>query len=152
MVKKADCQYTVTAAMVRKAAKLKVSDRLIPDTLHKAVVYFRKLREKRPLTEGGVRARLAFGVSTPARPHAGGGTACTPSSMGSLSRCTSSGLVQLARRQYGGGEGDCLPKVYTSPAVVAFAFRTEPGLHPWSMMSGVGKRWKNTWICMARPV
>ena len=61
LVRKADCRYTVTAAMVRKASKLKVSDRLIRDTLHKAGVYFRKLREKPVLTEEDIRARLAFG-------------------------------------------------------------------------------------------
>ena len=60
LVKKANCQYTVTAAMVKKAMRLKVSDRLIRDTLHEQKIYFRKLREKPVLTPEDVKARLAF--------------------------------------------------------------------------------------------
>ena len=50
MVRKADCKYTVTAAMLKKAAKLKVGERVIRDALHQQKVYFRKLREKPVLT------------------------------------------------------------------------------------------------------
>ena len=60
MVRKADCKYTVTAAMLKKAAKLKVGERVIRDALHQQKVYFRKLREKPVLTPKDVKDRLAF--------------------------------------------------------------------------------------------
>ena len=60
MVRKADCKYTVTAAMLKKAAKLKVGERVIRDALHQQKVYFRKLREKLVLTPEDVKDRLAF--------------------------------------------------------------------------------------------
>ena len=60
MVRKADCKYTVTAAMLKKAAKLKVGERVIRDALHQQKVYFRKLREKPVLTPEDVKDRLAF--------------------------------------------------------------------------------------------
>ena len=60
LVKQADCQYTVTVGMLRKACKITASARCISRALHQEGIYFRKLREKPVLTAADVTARLAF--------------------------------------------------------------------------------------------
>ena len=68
LVQKADCRYTVTVAHLKKAAKVKVSERSISRALHKEGIYFRKLREKPVLTAADIRARLAFARKYHRRP------------------------------------------------------------------------------------
>ena len=60
LVKTADCRYTVTVAMLKKACNFKVSERCITTALHNEGIYFRKLREKPVLTAADIAARLAF--------------------------------------------------------------------------------------------
>ena len=60
LVKAADCRYTVTVAMLKKACNFKVSQRCITTALHNEGIYFRKLREKPVLTAADIAARLAF--------------------------------------------------------------------------------------------
>ena len=60
LVKKANCQYTVTVAMLKKACRLKASERSIAQALHNEGIYFRKLREKPVLTAVGMKSRLEF--------------------------------------------------------------------------------------------
>jgi transposase len=60
LVRKANCKYTITAKMLLKATRLKVSERCVRDCLHKDNIYFRALREKPVLTKEDMRARLVF--------------------------------------------------------------------------------------------
>ena len=60
LVKKANCQYTVTVAMLKKACRLKASERSIARALHNEGIYFRKLREKPVLTAVDMKSRLEF--------------------------------------------------------------------------------------------
>lgn len=68
LVQKADCRYTVTVAHLKKAAKVKVSERSISRALHKQGIYFRRLREKPVLIAADIRARLAFARKYHRRP------------------------------------------------------------------------------------
>ena len=60
LVRKAECKYTVTVSMLKKACKLKASLKSISRALHAEGIYFRKLREKPVLTKADIKARLAF--------------------------------------------------------------------------------------------
>ena len=60
MIVVADARYQVTVQMLRKATKIKASNRIILEALHTRGVYFRKLREKPLLTPDDVTARFKF--------------------------------------------------------------------------------------------
>ena len=60
LVVKADKQYTVTVAMLKKNARIKASERVILEALHERNIYFRATRGKPLLTEQDVRDRFAF--------------------------------------------------------------------------------------------
>jgi hypothetical protein len=60
LIAKADGEYEVTAKMLRREARMKVSTRTILKALHSRKIYFRRLREKPLLTEEDVKARLKF--------------------------------------------------------------------------------------------
>ena len=56
---KAKGRSHVTAKMLKRSTRMKVSARCISDALHKRNVYFRKLREKPMLTIEDRKARMA---------------------------------------------------------------------------------------------
>lgn len=60
LVQKANLQYPVTAAMLKKNTRVKASERTIREALHRRKIYFRPFREKPVLTPEDVVARLAF--------------------------------------------------------------------------------------------
>ena len=60
LIVKAKGRYHVTAKMLKRSTRMKVSARCISDALHKRNVYFRKLREKPMLTIEDRKARMAF--------------------------------------------------------------------------------------------
>ena len=60
LIAKAQGRYHVTAAMLKRSTRLKVSTRCISGALHQRNIYFRKLREKPLLTDADKKARLAF--------------------------------------------------------------------------------------------
>ena len=60
MIRKANAKHVVTAAMLKRATKLKASVRTIQKALHKRNIRFRPLREKPVLTDDDIAARLKF--------------------------------------------------------------------------------------------
>ena len=60
MILKADSQYEVTVAMLKRSSRCKASTRTILKALHARGVYFRPLRQKPVLTPEDVVERLAF--------------------------------------------------------------------------------------------
>lgn len=68
LVRKANCEYTVTVAMLKRATRVKVSERTISRALHAHGIYFRKLREKPVLTRQDIKDRLAFARKYHRRP------------------------------------------------------------------------------------
>ena len=60
MTRNANARYQVTAAMLRKALKLKVCDRTILTCLHKHGIYMHRLREKPVRTTQDISDRKAF--------------------------------------------------------------------------------------------
>ena len=60
MIKTARCKYHVTAKMLKRSARYKVSERKVRDALHSRGIYFLKMREKPLLTEDDIKARLEF--------------------------------------------------------------------------------------------
>jgi hypothetical protein len=61
LVRKANLRYGVTVKMLRKAAKIKASERAILDAFRARNIKFRPFREKPDLTTQDVKDRLAFG-------------------------------------------------------------------------------------------
>jgi hypothetical protein len=61
LTKAADAKYQVTAAMIRKSAALKCSNRTLLDALHSRGIYMHPLREKPVRTEEDEKDRLQFG-------------------------------------------------------------------------------------------
>ena len=59
LVVKADKQYTVTVAMLKKSARIKASERVILEALHERNIYFRAMRGKPLLTDQDIRDRFA---------------------------------------------------------------------------------------------
>jgi len=68
MIKVADAKYQVTAAMIRKGAKLKCSIRAVLDALHSRGVYMRPMREKPVRTDKDEQERLAFSQTYASKP------------------------------------------------------------------------------------
>ena len=60
MVRKADSQYEVTVAMLKRSSRCKASARTILKALHARGIYFRPLRQKPVLTPDDIGERLAF--------------------------------------------------------------------------------------------
>ena len=60
MIKKAKGEYRVTADMLRKRMRLKVSTRRVLEALHSRGVRFHVMRQKPLLAEDDVRARFDF--------------------------------------------------------------------------------------------
>ena len=60
MIEKADGDTMVTAAMLKRACRLKVSERSVLDALHARGIYFRPLRKKPILTADDIIDRKAF--------------------------------------------------------------------------------------------
>ena len=60
MLAEANGEYEVTAAMLRREARVKVSTRTILRELHARKIFFRRLREKPLLTQEDIKSRLAF--------------------------------------------------------------------------------------------
>jgi hypothetical protein len=60
LVRKANCKYHVTADMLKRSTRLKVTVRTMQTALRKRNIYFRKLREKPCLTEQDIADRYAF--------------------------------------------------------------------------------------------
>jgi hypothetical protein len=60
LIRKANCKYHVTADMLKRSTRLKVTVRTMQTALRKRNIYFRKLREKPCLTEQDVKDRFAF--------------------------------------------------------------------------------------------
>jgi transposase len=61
MIETADCEYQVTASMLKTALKLKCCDRVILEALHEEGVWFHPFREKPLLTEDDIKQRMKFG-------------------------------------------------------------------------------------------
>ena len=59
MIRKADGNYQVTAAMLKKSLRIKACDRVILDALHSRGLYLRPMREKPVLTDEDVKQRKA---------------------------------------------------------------------------------------------
>ena len=68
LIQLADGEWLVTAAMIKKALKLKCCDRVVLDALHRHNVYFRAMRQKPVLTEADVRERDTFANKYGAKP------------------------------------------------------------------------------------
>jgi hypothetical protein len=60
MLAEADGEHEVTAAMLRREARVKASTRTILRELHARKIFFRRLREKPLLTKEDVKSRLTF--------------------------------------------------------------------------------------------
>ena len=60
MIEDAECNYQVTAGMLKSALRLKCSEKTILAALHERGVWFRPFREKPLLTGEDVEARLQF--------------------------------------------------------------------------------------------
>ena len=60
MIQKADSQYEVTVAMLKRSSRCKASTRTILRALHERQIYFRPLRQKPLLTDADVSERMAF--------------------------------------------------------------------------------------------
>ena len=60
MLVEANGEYEVTAAMLRREARVKVSTRTILRELHARKIFFRRLREKPLLTKEDLKSRCAF--------------------------------------------------------------------------------------------
>ena len=60
MIEKADGEAMITVAKLKRACRLKVSERSILDALHARGIYFRPLRKKPILTEDDIIDRKAF--------------------------------------------------------------------------------------------
>jgi len=60
MITKADSEYAVTVAMLKKASRCPASSRTILRALHSRGIFFRPLRQKPTLTPDDIAARLAF--------------------------------------------------------------------------------------------
>ncbi|CAE8650842.1 unnamed protein product, partial [Polarella glacialis] len=60
LVRKANCKYHVTADMLKRSTRLKVTVRAMQTASRKRNIYFRKLREKPCLTEQDIADRYAF--------------------------------------------------------------------------------------------
>ena len=59
MIRKADGNYQVTAAMLKKSLRIKACDRVILDALHSRGLYLKPMREKPVLTDEDVKQRKA---------------------------------------------------------------------------------------------
>ena len=60
MIEDAECNYQVTAGMLKSALRLKCSEKTILEALHERGVWFKPFREKPLLTEEDVKARRLF--------------------------------------------------------------------------------------------
>ena len=63
LIEDAECRYQVTASMLKKALKLKCSEKTILQALHARGIRFHVFREKPLLTEEDVVDRLAFAAA-----------------------------------------------------------------------------------------
>ena len=61
MIEDADCQYQVTAAMLKGALRLKCSQKTVLEALHERGIWFHTFREKPLLTDGDIHDRHKFG-------------------------------------------------------------------------------------------
>ena len=68
MIEDAECNYQVTAGMLKSALRLKCSEKTILAALHKRGVWFRPFREKPLLTEEDVEARMKFATQHGPKP------------------------------------------------------------------------------------
>ena len=59
MIRKADGNYQVTAAMLKKSLRIKACDRVILDALHSRGLYLKPIRETPVLTDEDVKQRKA---------------------------------------------------------------------------------------------
>ena len=87
LIAKADKRYEVTVVMLRRNTRTKACEHIILTALHRRKTYFRAMRGKPLLTDGGVRERHALAKKCrhcTARRH-GGAAPCTRS----LTRSTS---------------------------------------------------------------
>ena len=69
MIQAADSLYQVTAGMVRRALKLKCTDKTVLSELHNRGVWFRPMREKPVRTEADEKDRLDFGKEFSVKPE-----------------------------------------------------------------------------------
>ena len=68
MIEDADCKYQVTAGILKKAMRLKCSEKTILRALHEEGVWFRPFREKPLLTDEDVEARKKFAAAHVQKP------------------------------------------------------------------------------------
>ena len=72
MVTAADSQYQVTAGMVRRALRLRCSDKTVLNALHQRGIKFRPMREKPVRTESDEKERLRFATTHSVKPKSFG--------------------------------------------------------------------------------
>lgn len=81
MIEKADGETMITVAKLKRACRLKVSERNILDALHARGIYFRPLRKKPVLTESDITDRKAFAHSYASKSSCCGARPSTCTSM-----------------------------------------------------------------------